>query len=67
MRSFAKITTLLLIAPLAACSAASRISEIGQAPKLAAVGNPAGSHIPYQASATRSTPLSFIVGTSGDA
>ncbi len=46
MRSmFVKITTLLLVAPLAACSAANRISEIGQAPKLAAVGNPAGSQI----------------------
>src|SRR4029079_10052071 len=26
---------------------------------------PAGSHMPYQASATRSTPLSFKVGASG--
>jgi flagellar L-ring protein precursor FlgH len=44
--AFLKITSALVIASsLAACSAATRISEIGEAPRLAAVGNPAGSQI----------------------
>lgn len=46
MRNFAKITSALLItASLAACSAVDRIENIGEAPRLAAVGNPAGQQI----------------------
>ena len=40
-----KIISLAVIAPLAACNAADRVSEIGEGPRLAAVGNPAGSQI----------------------
>ena len=44
--AFLKITSVLaMTASLAACSAATRLSEIGEAPRLAAVGNPAGSQI----------------------
>ena len=42
---FVKLAALALIAPLAACNAADRVSEIGAGPRLAAVGNPAGSQI----------------------
>jgi hypothetical protein len=42
---FVKFAALALIAPLAACNAANRVSEIGNGPRLAAVGNPAGSQI----------------------
>ncbi len=46
MRNFAKITSaLLMTASLAACSAMDRIENIGEAPRLAAVGNPAGQQI----------------------
>jgi flagellar L-ring protein precursor FlgH len=46
MRNVAKITSALLItASLAACSAMDRIENIGEAPRLAAVGNPAGQQI----------------------
>src|SRR5688572_32697482 len=46
MRNFAKITSALLItSSLAACSAMDRIENIGEAPRLAAVGNPAGQQI----------------------
>jgi flagellar L-ring protein FlgH len=45
-KSFLKISALLLTgAALTACSAVDRISNIGQAPKLDKVGNPAGSKI----------------------
>jgi len=41
-----KLSTLLLAgAALSACSAVDRIQNIGEAPKLAAVGNPAGTQI----------------------
>jgi flagellar L-ring protein precursor FlgH len=40
-----KIFSFVLLAPLAACNAADRVSEIGTGPRLAAVGNPAGSQI----------------------
>src|SRR5690606_39257355 len=40
-----KIISLALLAPLAACNAADRISEIGEGPRLAAMGNPAGSQL----------------------
>jgi flagellar L-ring protein precursor FlgH len=43
---FVKISTLLLAgASLSACSALDRFENIGEAPKLAAVGNPAGTKI----------------------
>jgi flagellar L-ring protein precursor FlgH len=43
---FVKISTLLLAgASLSACSALDRLENIGEAPKLAAVGNPAGTQI----------------------
>jgi flagellar L-ring protein precursor FlgH len=46
MRNFAKITSALLVtASLAACSAMDRIENIGEAPRMAAVGNPAGQQI----------------------
>ena len=46
MRNALKISTLLLAgAALSACSAVDRIQNIGEAPKLAPVGNPAGSQI----------------------
>ena len=49
MRNVAKITSALLItASLAACSAMDRIENIGEAPRLAAVGNPAGQQIVAQ-------------------
>ena len=44
--AFLKITSVLaMTASLAACSAATRLSDIGEAPRLAALGNPAGSQI----------------------
>src|SRR5438105_3717389 len=44
--SLLKISTLLLTgAALSACSAIDRLHNIGEAPTLAAVGNPAGQHI----------------------
>ena len=49
MRNFAKITSALLVtASLAACSAMDRIENIGEAPRMAAVGNPAGQQIVAQ-------------------
>jgi flagellar L-ring protein precursor FlgH len=46
MHNFAKATSaLLLTASLAACSAVERIENIGEAPRMAAVGNPAGQQI----------------------
>ena len=46
MHNFAKITSALLItSSLAACSAMDRIENIGEAPRMAAVGNPAGQQI----------------------
>jgi flagellar L-ring protein precursor FlgH len=46
MHNFAKITAALLAtSALAACSAMERIENIGEAPRLAAVGNPAGQQI----------------------
>ena len=43
---FSKISTLLLAGvALSACSAIDRIENIGEAPRLAAVGNPAGHQI----------------------
>src|ERR1700742_2172200 len=45
-KSFLKTTVLLLAGvSLSACSAVDRISNIGQAPKMDAVGNPAGAKI----------------------
>ena len=45
-KSFLKVSALLLAGvSLSACSAVDRISNIGQAPKLDAVGNPAGAKI----------------------
>ena len=49
MRNFAKIASALLITSLlAACSAMDRIENIGEAPRMAAVGNPAGQQIVAQ-------------------
>src|ERR1700733_14674125 len=46
MRNFFKISALLLAGvSLSACSAVDRIKNIGEAPKLDAVGNPAGTKI----------------------
>ncbi len=46
MRTLMKFSTALMIASaLSACSAVDRIENIGEAPKLAAVGNPAGRNI----------------------
>ena len=45
MRIMKIISLAVLAAPLAACNAADRVSEIGDGPRLAAVGNPAGSQI----------------------
>lgn len=45
MRMMKIISLAVLAAPLAACNAADRVSEIGDGPRLAAVGNPAGSQI----------------------
>lgn len=46
MRNFAKVAAALLTtASLAACSAMERIENIGEAPGMAAVGNPAGQQI----------------------
>src|SRR5690348_5560018 len=47
MRTFAlKLSTLVLAgAALSGCSALDRIENIGEAPKMAAVGNPAGAQI----------------------
>jgi flagellar L-ring protein precursor FlgH len=56
---FLKISAVLLTgASLAACSAVSRIENIGEAPKLAAVGNPAGQHI--VAEIPRPAPITHI-------
>ena len=44
--SFLKITTALLLgSPLAACSAVNRLENIGEAPKLARMDNPAGQQL----------------------
>jgi len=54
-----KISALLLAAvPLCACSAVDRIRNIGEAPKLDAVGNPAGTKIVDEI--PRPVPLSHI-------
>lgn len=46
MSSFLKVSALLLtVASLSACSAVNRIANIGEAPKMDAVGNPAGAKI----------------------
>src|SRR5678816_4914475 len=46
MRNIMKLSALLLAgAALSACSAVDRLENIGEAPKLAAVGNPAGQQI----------------------
>lgn len=46
MRNLTKLSALLLTGvALSACSAVDRLQNIGEAPKLAAVGNPAGSQI----------------------
>jgi len=46
--NFLKIAAALTVLPLAACSAVDRIENIGQAPQLSAVGNPAGQQIVAQ-------------------
>jgi flagellar L-ring protein FlgH len=57
--SFSKITALLLAGvALSACSAIDRIENIGEAPKLAAVGNPAGQQI--VAAIPRPAPIAHI-------
>ena len=57
--SWMKISALLLAAvPLCACSAVDRIRNIGEAPKLDAVGNPAGTKIVDEI--PRPVPLSHI-------
>jgi flagellar L-ring protein FlgH len=57
--SLVKISTLLLAAAsLSACSAVDRIRSIGEAPKLDAVGNPAGTKIVDEI--PRPVPLSHI-------
>jgi len=46
MSNLVKLSALLLVgAALSACSAVDRIENIGEAPKMAAVGNPAGQQI----------------------
>src|SRR5678815_284720 len=46
MRNIMKLSALLLAgAALSACSAVDRLENIGEAPKMAAVGNPAGRQI----------------------
>src|SRR5437899_2918551 len=54
-----KLSTLLLAgATLSACSAIDRIENIGEAPKLAAVGNPAGQQI--VAEIPRPAPITHV-------
>jgi flagellar L-ring protein precursor FlgH len=56
---FKKFTTaLLLTTALSACSAVDRIENIGQTPKLAKVGNPAGSQI--VAEIPRPAPITHV-------
>jgi flagellar L-ring protein precursor FlgH len=59
MRMLLKISALLLTgAALCACSAVDRIENIGEAPKLSAVGNPAGRQI--VAEIPRPAPITHI-------
>jgi flagellar L-ring protein precursor FlgH len=56
---FAKISALLLTgAALSACSAMDRIENIGEAPRMAAVGNPAGQQI--VAAIPRPAPITHV-------
>jgi flagellar L-ring protein precursor FlgH len=58
-RPFLKISAVLMMgASLSACSAVDRLENIGEAPKLAAVGNPAGQKI--VAEIPRPQPISHI-------
>jgi flagellar L-ring protein precursor FlgH len=58
-RPFLKISALLMMgASLSACSAVNRLENIGEAPKLSAVGNPAGQKI--VAEIPRPQPISHI-------
>jgi flagellar L-ring protein precursor FlgH len=58
-KTFMRISvTLLAGASLSACSAVDRLENLGSAPKLAAVGNPAGQHI--VAEIPRPSPITHI-------
>jgi flagellar L-ring protein precursor FlgH len=59
MRTFLKVSALMLAGvSLTACSAVDRIANIGQAPKMDAVGNPAGAKI--VAAIPKPQPLTHI-------
>ena len=56
-----KISTLLLAGTaLSACSAVDRLHNIGEAPQMAKVGNPAGQTIVAEIRAPRPSPISTI-------
>jgi len=59
MRNLFKISTLLLTGTiLSACSAVTRLENIGEAPRLAKVGNPAGQTI--VADIPRPAPITHV-------